>query len=283
VPRQRKTQKKQNPSRTQKSRSKAGGAGKAIRLLAIDIGNTTVVIGLFDGDRLLHQWRLATRFLTADEIVPVLEDLIMRATARKTAADRAVLCSVVPDLTDQYREAAGRIADGNTLLIDSSVTTGLEVSYLEPSAVGADRIVNAVAACHYYDPPAVIVDLGTATTFDVVDGSGVYCGGAIAPGVITSARQLYAKAARLTSVELHPPQEAIGKTTADSLRSGIVFGAVDLIDGMITRICRELKGKPVVIATGGLVSTIAPLSRKIQVVDEALSLKGLRVLSELNS
>jgi len=268
---------------SQKKKSSVERApGEARYILAVDVGNTNVVVGIFHGEKLLKKWRFVTQARTGDEIGLVLEQLVAGVLKRRGKLSRAVVCSVVPDLTGPYAEACEAVAGRETLVVGPEVETGLEMQYLEPSSVGSDRIVNAVAAHHFYETPAVVVDLGTATTFDLVEKGARYVGGAIAPGIATSAAELFAKAARLEPIRFSPPDRVVGRTTTESLLSGIVFGAADMIDGMIARISRERGITPTVIGTGGLVSLIAPLSGSIQIVDEALSLKGLRLLGEMN-
>jgi type III pantothenate kinase len=186
------------------------------------------------------------------------------------------MCSVVPTLTGEFAGALTQLAGSPPLIVDHQTDLGIVNRYREPSAVGPDRLANAVAARDLYGAPAIVVDLGTATTFDVVNARGEYLGGIIAPGIATSADVLFRRAARLQRVELAPPKRAIGRSTEESIRSGIVLGNAILIDGLVARIAAEIGAKPLVIATGGYVDLVRGIARSIEVVDLALTLKGLK-------
>jgi type III pantothenate kinase len=251
-------------------------------LLAADVGNTNVVLGAYDGAKLVSTWRTATRHdQTEDELAVMVDALLGREDLSLDDVDALVLGSVVPPLTASFTRLAERYLDRPALVIGPGVKTGVRLRVDNPSEVGADRIANALAAHRRYGGPAIVVDFGTTTNFDVVSEEGDFLGGAFAPGLEVSAESLFGRAARLFRVQLTPPANAIGKNTADCLRSGIVFGYVALIEGLLARIIAELPATPKVLATGGLAATIAPLAKGIERVDEDLTLEGLRLLWEL--
>lgn len=250
-------------------------------LLAIDVGNSQTVIGLFDGDRIARQWRItsqATR--TADECGLLVSSLLRDASLEPRRITRVAIASVVPSLTPEYRRMGERVFGVEALSIDGTVDTGVPLLVDDPTSVGADRIVNAVAARSRHGVPAIVIDMGTATTFDVLDASGNYLGGAIAPGIAISAEALFVRGARLARVELKCPERVIGKTTEEHLQSGIFFGAVGQIDEIVRRIQKEMGGKPKVIATGGMAEPIGAASRGIEIVDPDLTLHGIRLVAE---
>jgi type III pantothenate kinase len=247
-------------------------------LLAVDIGNSDTVVGLFAGRDLAGFWRLTSRSATADEVALQLETL---ARAHRWPRELgAVLCSVVPALTLPWVSALERRCGRAPLEVNAAAVRGLPVRYEDPSAVGADRIANAIAARALYGTPAIVVDLGTATTFDCISRQGAYLGGAIAPGVATSAEELFRRAARLPRVELRRPVRAVGRTTEESLQAGVLWGAAGQVDALVRRLALEMKGTPVVIATGGLAGIVAPECETINRVDETLTLKGMRIIWE---
>ncbi|HUG56295.1 MAG TPA: type III pantothenate kinase [Candidatus Limnocylindrales bacterium] len=253
-------------------------------LLAVDVGNTNVVLGAYKGTQLVATWRTYTDHTkTEDELGIMLDALLGREELAIEDVDAFVLGSVVPPLTLAFSGLADRHLDGKILVIGPGVKTGVRLRVDNPSEVGADRIANTLAAHRRYGGPAVVVDFGTSTNMDVVSEEGDFLGGAFAPGLEISAESLFSRASRLFRVSLTPPKEAIGKNTADCLRSGIVFGYVGLVEGLLDRILAELGGSPTVLATGGLAPTIAPLTSKISRVDEDLTLEGLRMLWELNA
>lgn len=259
-------------------------------LLAIDVGNTNLVIGAYRGSELLRTWRASTQVdRTEDELAVMLDGLLAGEDLGIDDIDAMVVGSVVPPLTlaltrfaERHLEAA---ADGTRrhLVIGPGIKTGVKLRVDNPSEVGADRIANTLAAHRRYGGPAVVVDFGTSTNFDVVSGEGDFLGGSFAPGLEIAAESLFGRASRLFRVPLTPPRDAIGKNTSDCLRSGIVFGYVGLVEGLIGRIVAELGGSPRVLATGGLASVIAPLTKSIERVDEDLTLEGLRMLWDLNA
>jgi type III pantothenate kinase len=253
-------------------------------LLAIDAGNTNVVIGAYRDAKLIATWRTATDHdRTEDELAVTLDALLHQEGLSLASMDALVLGSVVPPLTTAFARLAERYLSGKVVVIGPGIKTGVRLRVDNPSEVGADRIANTLAAHRRYGGPVVIVDFGTTTNFDVVSAEGDFLGGSFAPGLEVSAESLFSHASRLFAVGLTPPEEAIGKNTADCLRSGLMFGYVGLVEGLLTRIQAELPAKAKVIATGGLASTIAPLTDKIEKVDDDLTLEGLRMLWELNA
>ncbi|HEV8480307.1 MAG TPA: type III pantothenate kinase [Candidatus Eisenbacteria bacterium] len=246
-------------------------------LLVVDLGNSETVIGLFTGERLTSHWRVGSVKRTADEVALLVRSLTGREPGDPPAA-RSVLCSVVPTATRDFALALENITGRPPLVVDQRTVRGLAVRYQDPSVVGPDRLANAVAARALYGTPAVVVDLGTATTFDVVGPRGDYVGGAIAPGVITSSEELFRRAARLSRVELELPERAIGRNTQESLQAGILLGTAGMVDALVRRITRELGKKPHVIATGGLAPIVAPACETVDRVDEWLTLHGLRLI-----
>lgn len=248
-------------------------------LLTVDVGNTTTGVAIFDGDQLVHHWWLTTfRERTADELGLTLLGLMRLDGASPGRLEGAAISSVVPSQTQPWREACRRFFGIEAVVVGPDVDAGIEIGYRFPEELGADRIVNAVAARHLYGAPVVVVDFGTATTFDVVDPQGRYLGGAIAPGVGISAEALFEHAARLPRVELKRPPSVIGRTTAESMQSGIIFGFAGQVDAVVRRIERELGCHPRVVATGGLASLIAPESETIEEVNPILTLVGLRLI-----
>ncbi len=253
-------------------------------LLAVDVGNTNIVIGAYRGAQLVRTWRAATVVeRTEDELAVMIDGLLAREELRLADIDALVVGSVVPPLTLAFTHFAERQLRGTALVIGPGVKTGVRLRVDNPAEVGADRIANTLAAHRRYGGPAIVVDFGTSTNFDVVSAEGDFLGGSFAPGLEISAESLFGRASRLFRVPLTPPREAIGKNTADCLRSGIVFGYVGLVEGLLTRIRAELGGNARAIATGGLASTIAPLTPAIEHVDEDLTLEGLRLLWDLNA
>ncbi len=250
-------------------------------LLVIDIGNTTTKVGAFVGDDLISEWSLTSGAArTADEAVLLVRGLISQMEPPAEPVTGVVLATVVPSLTDAFMGMAKRLFGCEALLVTSDIETGIEICYRDPSSVGADRIANAVAVSELYSLPAVVVDLGTATTFDVITRDRKYLGGVIAPGLVTSAEYLFAKGAKLSPVEFRAPSVVIGRSTEESLLSGIMYGAAGQVDAIVERIKAELGEEPEVIGTGGLVTCLAPLSRTIKTLDTSLTLRGLRMIAE---
>lgn len=248
-------------------------------LLALDIGNTHAVAGLFDGDRLVTRWRVNTDpRATADELEVLWAGLFQVRGVDRQQLHGACLASVVPAVTPSYR----RLLDGfwqlPTVLVSTEVALGIDVETLNPAEAGADRIANALAARECYGRPAIVVDFGTTTNFDVVSPQGAYIGGALAPGVNASIEALAAKAAKLYRVPLVRPPTAIGRDTTTAMQSGAVYGYVGLVEGLIDRIRAELGGHAVTVATGGLATLIAPETSRIDHVDPDLTLQGVRLV-----
>jgi type III pantothenate kinase len=252
-------------------------------LLVIDVGNSNIVYGLFDGVTLKHQFRVETgRSRTADEYRVVLYQLLQMHGVVPAQVTAAALASVVPSLTEPMAELVRQSFGTEPLVIGPGVKTGMAILYENPREVGADRIVNAVAAYERAKGPVIVCDFGTATTFDCVTPKGEYLGGVIAPGVQISADALFARAAKLPRVEIAKPPHVIGRNTIHSIQSGIVYGYVGLVDGVVARLREELDAKAVVIATGGLARLIAPLSLTIAEAVDELTLEGLRLIYERN-
>ena len=256
-------------------------------LLAIDIGNTNIVLGVFDGAELLESWRLATmQERTADELGLLVDALFEHGCVERTAVRAIILASVVPPLTGTMQEMTKRHFGVTALTIEPGTRTGMPILYERPSEVGADRIVNGVAAYEQFGrkarKPVIVVDFGTATTFDAIAMAGEYVGGAICPGVEISADALFRRAARLPRIDVRKPPQAIGRTTINAMESGLFYGYVGLVEGLVRRMRAELGGHPVSVATGGLASAIASETSLIDHVDPDLTLKGLKIVWERN-
>ena len=249
-------------------------------LLAVKAGNSNVAVGIFRGDSLLAHHRLSSlTHRTEDEVFLLLDDLLRRERLRE-APGAMSLCSVVPALTPHLAAAGERLFGRKALVVSHRLRLGLRYRVPDPSTVGTDRITNMVAAHRLYGAPLVIVDLGTATTYDALGRGGVFLGGAIAPGVESSAEELFRRGARLSRVELKRPGRAIGRNTEENIQSGVVFGAVGQVDGIVSRLRREMGGRPRVVATGGLCELVARDSTTIQIVNPLLTLQGLRLIHE---
>ncbi len=247
-------------------------------LLAVDVGNTQTVFGLYDGAELGERWRIATEaHRTGDELGALLGDFL-----DFRAIDGICLASTVPRLVSEYEHVAVRWAKAELLVLGPGVRTGIPIEYDSPPDVGPDRIANAVAAKEQYGAPAIVADFGTSTNFDIVSAEGAYVGGVLAPGIEVSMEALFARAARLVKVDYVEPPQVIGKTTAGALQSGIVYGFAGQVDGIVDAIRRELGADAPVIGTGGLVDLIAPHSRTIGHIEPFLTLEGLRIVWDLN-
>jgi type III pantothenate kinase len=248
-------------------------------LLAVDVGNTQTALGLYRDGELADHWRLATeRSSTADELGVLLAGLL-----DLEVVDAICLASTVPVLVREWEALAAKWAHAGLLVVGPGVKTGLPIRYDDPREVGADRIVNSVAAKARYGAPVVVVDFGTSTNFDVVSSDGEYVGGVIAPGIEISMDALFARAARLVRVDYAAPESVIGKTTVAGLQSGLVYGFAGQVDGIVGRIRAELGAKAPAVATGGLADLVAPHSQTIERVDPFLTLEGLRLVWELNA
>jgi len=248
-------------------------------LLAVDVGNTQTALGVYAGDDLEDNWRVATeRSTTADELGVLLSGLL-----DFEGVEGICLASSVPMLIREWETLADKWAHAPLLVVGPGIKTGVPIRYDDPRELGPDRIVNAVAARERYGAPVVVVDFGTSTNFDVVSPEGEYVGGVLAPGIETSMEALFARAARLVKVDYAPPATVIGKTTVGGLQSGLVYGFAGQVDGIVGRIREELGAEAVAIATGGLADLVAPHSRTIERVDPFLTLDGLRMVWELNA
>ncbi len=253
-------------------------------LLALDVGNTNIVAGVFVDNALIARWRLTTEARrTADEYAVLLRSLFQAANIELDRVDGVIIASVVPAALQTLNQALEQYWHIEAMTVSHELDLGIQVCYEPPTAVGADRLANAIAAIELYGTPAVVVDFGTATTFDVISARGEYLGGAIAPGLEISEDALLSQTAQLPRVALHPPSSAIGTSTVASLQSGILFGYAGLVDGMVHRISMELGGDVKVIATGGLATTVSPLAKSVHHIDVDLTLVGLRIIFERNS
>ncbi len=252
-------------------------------LLAVDIGNTNVTIGLFRGTELLATWRLATDVSrTADEYAQQLLAMLAHRNFAPGHINHVAMCSSVPPLVSTFSDLSRRYLEVQPLVVGSGVRSGIKILYDDPRQVGPDRVVDAVAAWQLYGGPVIVVDFGTATVFDAVSADGNYLGGAIAPGLGISTEALFQRASLLSRIELTAPARAIGRNTMHSMQSGIVFGYVGLIEGLIRRFHEELGTRAQVVATGGFAPVIASQTPMVDVINPDLTLIGLRQIWELN-
>ena len=247
-------------------------------LLAVDVGNTSTVFGVFDGADLAEHWRIATeRHKSGDEL-----GALYRSFLDLGPVDGICLSSTVPQLVRSYQEFVGRYTDADLLEVGPGVKTGLPIRYDDPREVGPDRIANSVAATERYGAPCIVVDFGTSTNFDVISADAEYIGGVLAPGIEISMDALFARAARLRKIDFVQPHTVIGKTTVASLQSGLVFGFAGQVDGIVERIRGELGVEALAVATGGLAELIVPHARTSERIDPFLTLEGLRLIWNQN-
>jgi len=252
-------------------------------LLAFDIGNTTVAIGVFRDTKLIKSWKIKTdRDKTSDEYGTVLLNLFQVSEVPPKKVEAAIISSVVPPLTPVIQDTCRDFFGPEALVVGPGLRTGMPILYENPLEVGADRIAAAVAAFQKHGGPAIIVDFGTATTFDAISAKGEYLGGAIAPGIQISAEALYLKTARLPRIEIRKPKRAVGRTTVSSMQSGLYFGYIGLVTNIINEVQKEFGTSAKVIATGGFGGQIAPEVPAINVYEPDLVLEGLRIIFERN-
>lgn len=252
-------------------------------LLVIDVGNTNISFGIFDGLHLIQHFRCeSARSRAADEYVVFVRQLLMLREIDYRSIASGIIASVVPTLTDTMVELVRRGFARDPMVVGPGIRTGMPILYENPKEVGADRIVNAVAAFEKFKTSLIVVDFGTATTFDCVSAKGEYLGGVIAPGIQISADALFSHAAKLARVEIAVPPKVVGRNPAHSMQSGIVFGYASMVDGMVNRIKQELGYPCKVIATGGLARLISKLTTTIEGIDDDLTLEGLRIIHERN-
>lgn len=252
-------------------------------LLAVDVGNTNMILGVYMGRELKVSWRISTnREQTGDEYGIIFKNLFAQASIDDGLLTGMIVSSVVPPLMFSLEEMAKRYFRLDPLVVGPGMKTGLNIKIDNPREVGADRIVNAVAGIELYGGPLIIVDFGTATTFDAISKSGEYLGGAIAPGISISTEALFQRAAKLPRVELVKPKRIIGRDTISSMQSGIIYGFIGQVDGIVKRMIQEFPEKPKVVATGGLASLLAADSETLEIVNPLLTLEGLLIIYERN-
>jgi type III pantothenate kinase len=260
-----------------------GNPSKGGLLILVDVGNTNTIFGVYQGEELIESFRLSTDTeRTADEYGALLLPLFAMRGSDPASAEAVVISSVVPPLRLTLERLSARYFGRKPLFIEPGVRTGMPLRYDNPAEVGADRIVNAVAARERYGSPVVVVDFGTATTFDVVNAAGEYAGGIIAPGITISAEALFAHASRLYRVDVRKPSELVGKNTVSAMQAGIYYGYIGLVDGILERLTVELPDIKGIVATGGQAPLIASGSKYIREVDPDLTLTGLKLIYERN-
>lgn len=252
-------------------------------LLTIDIGNTNVTIGVFENERLRHTWRMATAInKMPDEYAIFLLNAFNNKGLKPDDITGIAMCSTVPPLVIIFTEMLQQYFNAQPLLVGPGIKTGVRIRFDNPREVGPDRIANTAAAHHLYEGPVIVVDVGTATTFDIVSAEGDFIGGVIAPGIANAAEALFTRAAALPHIELVAPKQTIGPNTVSAMQSGIVFGYVGLVEGLVERIQRELGEKATVVATGGYAYIITPETTIIDTINPDITLIGLRLIYEMN-
>jgi type III pantothenate kinase len=252
-------------------------------LLAVDVGNTQTHVGMFDGEELSAHWRFATvRFATADELATQLSSLLLLRELRLKDVEAAIVSAVVPSLAHEYDQLIQRYLAGSGMLVGPWLKTGMPIRIDNPQELGADRLVNAVAAYDRVGAACIAVDFGTAINYDVVSGEGEYLGGVISPGIEISLEALSARAARLPRVDIEAPRHAIGKGTREAIQSGVVYGYAGQVDAVLGRLREELGEEATAIATGGFASAIVPFCEQVDEVDDLLTLTGLKLVFERN-
>lgn len=257
-------------------------------LLVVDIGNSNTVLGVFDKEELIGRFRVTTiDRITSDEIVGVLYNTLKIQEIKKDLIEDVIISSVVPDVLYSWQSAITKFLDKEPMIVGVGTKTGIEIKYDNPRSVGSDRIVDAVAAYEKYGGPCIVVDLGTASTFDVINDKGVYLGGSIAPGIKVALDALVTGTAQLPTIELHDPETAIARNTPESINSGMIYGYIGLIDGIIARLLDEIKEKCKVdekdvkiISTGGYSELLASESKYIDIIERDLTLEGLKLIHE---
>jgi type III pantothenate kinase len=256
-------------------------------LLVIDVGNTNTVLGLYDGDKLVHDWRIRTEIdHTIDEYGVLILNLYQtsRMKLQQIKAVSAIIIScVVPPMLNILEPLCVKYFNVKPMIVGPGIKTGMPIFYDNPKEVGADRIVNAVAAYEKYKRDAIVVDFGTATTFDYISVKGEYMGGCISPGIVISSEALFERASKLPRVEFSRPKTVITKDTVSAIQAGIMFGYAGLVDGIVERMKAEVKANPMVIATGGLAKIVAPETKSIDIIEDMLTLDGLRIIYNLNN
>lgn len=253
-------------------------------IVVFDVGNSEITVGVFDGEDLVSHWRLTTAApRTADELALLIRSIVGPDLATPGGADGSAICSVVPAITPMLAEACEMCFGGKPRMIDARAKLPIKLDVEEPYSVGADRIANTLAASRIHKRDAIVVDLGTATTYDCITADGTFLGGVIQPGIMISADTLFRRTAQLPATDIVPPKRVIARRTDECIRAGVLYGAVDSIDGIVRRIRKEWPSaqSPLVIATGGMADTVRPYSAELDLVDSFLTLKGIRLGYEL--